>query len=111
MTSPSEPPFETRLAELEQRLEAMDDIVAQRCLAVLDAADALHRQSEEQIRQTNQRIDRLALQIDRNALAIAQTNVAMQQMVANANGDRAVMLEILQYLRNQYPGNGKSEQQ
>jgi methyl-accepting chemotaxis protein len=101
--------IEQRLTELEARLEEMDDIVAQRCLAVLDVADELHRQ-------INDRVDRLALQIDRNALAIAQNNLAIgqltasvQQLVTNANADRAIMLQILQYLQNQYPGNGKRE--
>lgn len=46
---------EQRLTELEARLEEMDDIVAQRCLAVLDVADELHRQ-------VNDRVDRLAQQ-------------------------------------------------
>jgi hypothetical protein len=94
---------EQRLTDLERRLGEFDDVVAQRCLAVLDVADELHRQ-------TNERIDRLALQIDRNALAIAQLTVSVQQLVVNANADRAVMLQILQFLQNQYPGNGKGSE-
>jgi predicted phage tail protein len=87
--------MDQRLTELEDRLEEMDDIVAQRCLAVLDVADELHRQ-------VNDQVDRLALQID-------QLTASVQQLVTNANADRAIMLQILQYLQNQYPGNGKRE--
>jgi hypothetical protein len=40
--------------------------------------------------------------------ALDQLTEAMLQFQAQAVADRAVMLEILQYLRNQYPGNGRS---
>ena len=96
----TEAPGNDSQKELRQRLAEIDDAFTVRALAVLDVADELHHQ-------TNERIDRLAVQIDRNALAIAQLALSVQQMVTNANADRAVMLEILQYLRNQYPGNGQ----
>lgn len=40
--------------------------------------------------------------------AIDHLTETMLQFQAQAVADRAVMLEILQYLRNQYPGNGHS---
>ncbi len=99
--------------ELRQRLEELDDATVVRALAVMDIADELHRRSiehaDELHRQSNERIDRIAIQIDRNALAIGQLSLSIQQLVNNANADRAVMLEILQYLRNQHPGNGRGE--
>ncbi len=41
--------------------------------------------------------------------AIDSLTETMGQFQAQAAADRGVMLEILQYLRNQYPGNGHSE--
>lgn len=88
---------EQRLTALEQRLEKFDDVVAQRCLAVLDVADELNRQ-------TNDRIDRLAAEV-------AQLTESVKQLVATSNADRIIMLRILQYLENQYEGNGKGDEQ
>lgn len=88
---------EQRLTALEQRLERFDDVVAQRCLAVLDVADELHRQ-------TNERIDRLTAEV-------TQLAESVQQLVATSNADRLIMLRILQYLENQYEGNGKGDEQ
>jgi cell division septum initiation protein DivIVA len=85
-----------RLTALEERLERFDDVVAQRCLAVLDVADELNRQ-------TNERIDRLTVEVTRLAESV-------RQLVATSNADRLIMLRILQYLENQYEGNGKADE-
>lgn len=87
---------EQRLTALEERLERFDDVVAQRCLAVLDVADELNRQ-------TNDRIDRLAAEV-------AQLTESVKQLVTTSNADRIIMLRILQYLENQYEGNGKGDE-
>ena len=90
------PTTQQRLTALEERLERFDDVVAQRCLAVLDVADELNRQ-------TNERIDRLADEV-------TQLAESVKQLVATSNADRIIMLRILQYLENQYQGNGKGDE-
>lgn len=102
--------IEEQLSQLTNRWEEMDDVVADRCLAILDAADVVYRKQSERIDRIALQIDRAALQIDRNATAIGELSRSVQQLVSDANADRAVMLEILQYLRNQHPGNGRGSE-
>lgn len=79
--------------ELERRLEQMDDVVAQRCLAVLDAADAMHQQTEQQLDQLTTTVNQLA--------------ETMIQFAQNAQADRAEIRRIWEYLLSQHP-NGSS---
>ena len=69
---------------------------------------------DERFNTIQQNIDRNTQNIDRNTRDIADLQLiatqvlqAQQISVQQAEADRAVMAEILQYLRNQYPGNGK----
>ncbi|NES21661.1 MAG: hypothetical protein F6K41_22715 [Symploca sp. SIO3E6] len=76
---------------------------------------------DERFNTVQQNIDRNTQNIDRNTRDIADLQLlatqvlqsvsalrqAQQISVQQAEADRAVMAEILQYLRNQYPGNGK----
>ena len=81
--------------------------------------DGLAQSAQEHTRDIDvlsERIGELAqsvseLKQDRDAVWTLFDRVAdgMLQFQAQAVADRAVMLEILQYLRNQYPGNGHSE--
>ncbi len=95
-----------RYQEVRQRLEDLDDAVIVRVQAVMDIINQLHQETSERFRQTDERFrqtdERIAqLTSDINELKQLQANSIVQ-----ADADRAVMMEMLRYLRNQYPGNG-----
>lgn len=87
------------IEELRRKLQELDDVFAERAVAVLDIAGELHRQSSD-------RIDRLAIQIDRNALAIDRLASRFDAFVTQAEADRAIMLQLLRVMAGQQP-NGK----
>lgn len=112
-----------RIKELEQN----DEIFARRSNTLLD-----------EILITDERLDRTAAQVQENTQAISRLDEQLvqlaerfDQMVNNqialqgtvdqlsmlwtglarqAEADRAVMRSILEYLQNQYPGNGQSRE-
>ena len=112
-----------RIKELEQN----DEIFARRSNTLLD-----------EILITDERLDRTAAQVQENTQAISRLDEQLErladrfdQMVNNqialqgtvdqlsmlwtglarqAEADRAVMRSILEYLQNQYPGNGRSQE-
>ncbi|NEP08915.1 MAG: hypothetical protein F6K14_01420 [Symploca sp. SIO2C1] len=68
----------------------------------------------ERILMQDERFNTIQQNIERNTRDIAEVQIlatqvlqAQQISVQQAEADRAVMSEILQYLRNQYPGNGR----
>ncbi|NER22862.1 MAG: hypothetical protein F6J86_28075 [Symploca sp. SIO1B1] len=68
----------------------------------------------ERILLQDERFNTIQQNIDRNTRDIAELQLIATQVlqtqqisVQQAEADRAVMTEILQYLRNQYPSNGK----
>ena len=93
---------------LEERLKELNDAFTVRALALLDVMDELYEKNNEQINRNAQAIDRLGLQIDRNALAIDRLTSRFDASIAQAEADRAVMLQLLRVMAGQQP-NGKGE--
>lgn len=119
-----------QLRERIKELEHNDEIFARRSNTLLDEILI----TDERLDRISERLDRTAAQSQENTQAISQLNDQLEQladrfdeMVNNqiglqetvsqltvfwtglahqAEADRAVMRQILEYLRNQYPGNG-----
>lgn len=88
------PNTEQRIAALERKYEEIDDVVVERCLAIMDVAGELHTQAMQRLDRAEERMDRF--------------DERFNQFLVRAEADHQIMLEILRYLRNQHPGNGSS---
>lgn len=112
-----------QLREQIKELEHNDEIFARRSNILLDQIIVI----DERINRTDERIDRITERLDRTdgqleLLAdrfdeMVNGQIALQETVSQlavlwtglahqAEADRAVMRQVLEYLRNQYPGNG-----
>ncbi|NEP61055.1 MAG: hypothetical protein F6K31_29420 [Symploca sp. SIO2G7] len=120
-----------QLAEIRQRiqeLEASDQDFAKKANTLLDeiivndqAIESLTRNLNEFIAESrrDREADRERIAFNEMRLDVFRERILMQderfntlqenidRNIQQAEADRAVMSEILQYLRNQYPGNGK----
>ncbi|NER48752.1 MAG: hypothetical protein F6J92_19060, partial [Symploca sp. SIO1A3] len=111
-----------------QELEASDQDFAKKANTLLDeiivndqAIESLTRNLNEFIAESrrDREADRERIAFNEMRLDVFRERILMQderfntlqenidRNIQQAEADRAVMTEILQYLRNQYPGNGK----
>jgi predicted nuclease with TOPRIM domain len=111
------------IRRIREQLEGLDEEFTRKSNILLDqiivldermerADERLERISERQER-TDAMLEQLADRFDQmvnNQITmqanIEQLNVFMTGFAYQAEADRAVMRQILEYLRNRYPGNG-----
>ena len=97
---------EDRFAQIDTRLESIETSIND-----LRVQLAENTASITTLQTTVAELTDIA-RLHQQALRISQHNVdqltsRFDQFLEQAAADRTVMREILQYLRNQYPGNGK----
>ncbi|MCA1991882.1 MAG: hypothetical protein LDL41_07530 [Coleofasciculus sp. S288] len=98
------------ISELRERINEVEDDFSRRANLLLDEILLLRDETERNARATEQNtraIGELTERINQVDGQIEDLTESVQQLTQNANADRAIMLQILEYLRNQYPGNGR----